>query len=101
MPYEVLYGHKSSELKHTRPFGYRFLYHPVANKLSSFAPSLDEGLYLGQCRGGVYYVLTRHGVVRTRHVKMYETSFPGISLVEKSSNFHDDHTLSDGEEELE
>ena len=79
VPYDDLYGTRSPDLTYLRPFGCRVQYHPVKPTLKTFKPRLEEGINLGHEDGGIYWVLTETGVVRTKHVRMLETEFPGTA----------------------
>ena len=79
IPYDELYGTRSPDLEHLRPFGCRVQYHPVKPTLKTFKPRLEEGINLGLDDGGIYWVLTETGVARTKHVRMLETEFPGTA----------------------
>ena len=57
------------------------LYHPVAPRLSTFTPRLQEGVCLGHTGGGMYKVLTAEKVVRTKHVRAVENEFPGTRRI--------------------
>lgn len=91
IPHVRLLVHQSEELRHIRPFGCRMLYRPVRNKLDTSKPRLQEGIFLGHDGGGVYHVLTRIGVVRTKNVRAMETEFLGI----RSERPDQDETSSD------
>lgn len=78
--HDVAFGQPSKAVKHLKPFGCRMMYHPVVDKLPTFAKRLREGLCLGPEGGGIYLVLTDNGTVRTKHVRAYEGQFPGLSL---------------------
>lgn len=53
---------------------------PKRKKLPAFQERLQTGLCLYHQGGGVYQVLTREGVLRTKHVRAEEQKFPGLSV---------------------
>lgn len=55
-------------------------YRPSINKLGTFASRLEEGLCLGHVGDGLYKVLDKNKVVRTKHVKADETAFTELEI---------------------
>lgn len=86
VPYEMAYGQKSLDVSHLRPFGCKVMYRPVVDKLSTFEPRLQEGVCLLHTGGGVYNVLSKDRVIRTKHVKFVETVFPGVNYNARGNN---------------
>ena len=84
VPQKVLFGHKSSDLVYTKPFGCLMHSQPTKPRLPTFAERVQDGLCLLHQGGGVYLVLIRGGVIRTKHVRVEERKFPGISLFSRA-----------------
>ena len=59
VPHEVMFGNKSSNLVHLKPFGCRMNYQPNKARLPTFEKRAHLGLCLYHEGGGVYQVLTR------------------------------------------
>ena len=88
--YERVYRHAPSSLKYLRPLGCRTVYRPNKPKFNTFEERASDGLCLGHIGGGLYHVLTaEHKVIRTKHVKMFEDSFPGLQLFSKATTSSD------------
>ena len=81
IPHEDAYEIRSPDFAHLRPFGCRVLYYPAKPTLKTFKPRLEEGINLGHDEGGIYWVLTDTGAIRTKHVRMLENLFPGIAPI--------------------
>lgn len=85
-PYGVLFGNPPPGLGHLRPFGCHMVCRPSGNKIGTFATRAIDGLCLCHEAGGVYQVLTGDRILRTKHVKALERSFPGLDLFSDSSD---------------
>lgn len=95
VPYKDVFDRLSSDLHHVRPFGCRALYQPVAPRLKTFKPRLEQGINLGHTDGGIYKILTTTGIVRTKHVRMFETVFPGTLQTEPDTQDVEDGSESE------
>lgn len=67
VPYEILYGKKSSHLSHLKPFGSRMHFHPNVKNLKTFEEKIIEGLNLRHEGGGMYQKLTKEVALRNKH----------------------------------
>lgn len=76
VPYTAAHGTTPPNLTHMRPFGCRTLYQPFKKSLQTFEPRIEKGLCLRHEDGGIYYVWTELGVVRTKHERFNEDEFP-------------------------
>ena len=85
-PYTDIFGHSAEYVKHMRPFGCRVLFQRVQKKLEKFEGRLREGICLGNLDGGIYKVLTSTGIVKTKHVRFFESTFHGKSLLDKQNS---------------
>ena len=93
MPFDLLFNQTPPGLCHLRPFGCRVFYRRGVNKLKTFETSVRDGLCLYHEGGEIYRILTDEGIVRTKHVRAYELSFPGLYLLEikaRSESIRDD-----------
>lgn len=71
-PYHVIHGYGSTELQHIRPFGFRLMYHPLTNRLSTFQHRIYEGVCLGHDGGSAYVVLSADGIIKPQHTRDLE-----------------------------
>lgn len=97
VPHITVFGTRSRELTHIRPFGCRVLYRPAVKQLSTFEPRVRDGVNLHHEGGGLYRILTADGIVRTKHVRFEEHKFPGIYSLrtdDAESDSDDDGTKS-------
>lgn len=79
-PCAALYGCKPAGLHYLRPFGCAVAYRPCVKQQRTFAPRVHDGICLYHEGGGVFQVLTEDGVVRTKHARPMEGSFPGLAI---------------------
>lgn len=77
IPFEVVFGKPSTDVRHIRPFGCRVEFRPPVKKLRTFESRTDTGIHLFHEGGGIYHIETKNGIVRTKHVNFLETEFPG------------------------
>lgn len=78
VPSEVIFQKKPSNLTHIKPFGCRMHYQPKEPRQPTFQERARIGLNFYHGGGGVFHVLTREGVLRTKHMRAEENKFSGL-----------------------
>lgn len=85
-PHMFLFESVPAYAKHMRPFGCRVLFSPNRKRKPKFSARLVEGINLGHVDGGQYKILTAEKIIVTKHVKILEEQFPGLSLLSIAYN---------------
>ena len=49
---------------------------------------MRDGLCLYHEGGGIYQILTDEAIIRTKHVRTYKFSFPGLSLFDINDRYN-------------
>lgn len=86
IPHEVLLDRTSPQLVHLKPFGCVMHHQPPKPRLPTFNERVKDVLGLYHEGGVLYQVLTRTGVVKTKHVRPDGTKYPVMSLFSRKDN---------------
>lgn len=78
VPYEDAFGHAPLNIPYLNSFGYRMMYQPPVKILPTFTTRMRNEICLRHEGDGVCRVLTDTVIVRTKHVRSMETTFPDL-----------------------
>lgn len=84
-PHEALFHTRLPHIQHARAFGckVRYLLDPGnKSKSDKFAPLMGRGIKLDHEKGGIYFIFTSGGIIRTLHATIDDNSFRGETLFE-------------------
>lgn len=78
--HEDPFGTKPRNLTHLLPLGCLLVYRPPSSRLKYFDYCGCDGSCFYHEGGGAHYVFADDRIIRTKHVRKREQTFPGLSL---------------------